>query len=173
MTEHLSYTPINDFPLKWRFAEDDTKWTVLQSSDLALFRPLAEDSARHIWSTHVTIAAEHLMEIVLKTAPPNRDQFGTQLLVTDDNWSSDEEHQRVASVFRKHVQVADSSVVYFFWHASCAVETTWDILLRYWSDFCYPSDESNVASVLEAGNNLYYIEGTVWIGPSPHHDQAT
>ena len=172
MTEPISYTTIEEFPLKWRFAEDSTKWTVLPPSDLACFKPLATDSARRLWPEYVSNAAEQLMEIVTKTVSPDRNQFGTRLLVIDDNWSSEEEHQRVAKSIRQKIDIVDSAILYFFWDASCAVETTWDILLRYWSDFCYPSDDSNVAVVLEAKAKLYYIEGTVWLSQSPQRKHA-
>ena len=162
MTGQILYMPIEEFPLKWRFMEDATKWTVLPQRDLPFFKPLARDTARYLWYEHISDDGDHLMEIVAKTVPPDRDQFGTRLLVINDNWSSDEEHQRVVKVLRKNIDIVDSSVLYFFWSASCAVETTWDLLLRYWSDFCYPSDDSNVATVLEANTNLYYIEGTIW-----------
>lgn len=168
MEESLKFASIDEFRLKWRFAEDSTKWTVLPPNDLASFKPLTEDSARTLWSTYVSRSALHLMEIVLQYGPPNRDQFGKRILVIDDNWSSDEEHNRVAEVLNNHVGVAASSIVYFFWDASCAVETTWDILLRYWSDFCYPSDDSNVAIIFDTDINRYYIEGTVWFNSSPH-----
>jgi hypothetical protein len=167
MAELLKFASIDDFQLKWRFAEDETKWTVLPPNDLAFFKPLTEDSARRLWSTHVSNSAQHLMEIVLKSVPPNRNQFGKRILVIDDNWSSDEEHQHVTDVFRNHIDVAPSSTLYFIWNASCAVETTWDILRRYWSDFCYPSDDSNVAIILDTNINLYYIEGTVWLNSRP------
>ncbi len=168
MVEPLKFAPIDEFPLKWRFAEDGTKWTVLPPNDLASFKPLTEDSARTLWSIYVSISAFHLMEFVLKSFPPDRNQFGKRILMIDDNWSSDEEHNRVAEVLNNHVSVAASSIVYFFWDASCAVETTWDILLRYWSDFCYPSDDSNVAIIFDTDIKLYYIEGTVWFSSRPH-----
>jgi hypothetical protein len=163
MAELLKFASIDNFQLKWRFAEDETKWTVLPPNDLALFKPLTEGSARRLWSTYVSNSAQHLMEIVLQSVPPNRNQFGKRLLVIDDNWSSEEEHQHVTDVFRNYIDVPPSSILYFFWHASCAVETTWDILCRYWSDFCYPSDDSNVAIILDTNINLYYIEGSVWL----------
>lgn len=163
MEELIKFVSIDDFQLKWRFAEDETNWTVLPPNDLTFFKPLTEDSALRLWSTYVSTSAQHLMEIALRSVPPDRNQFGKLVLVIDDNWSSDEEHDRVAEILNNHVGVAASSIVYFFWDASCAVETTWNILLRYWSDFCYPSDDSNVAVILDTNIIIYYIEGAVWL----------
>lgn len=169
----LFYIPIDEFALKWRFAEDSTKWTVLPPSDLAFLKPLTDNSAEQLWTKYVDDSAKHLMEIVLKTDPPDRDLFGKRVLEIDDDWSSREEHRRVSAALRNQLDIADSATLFFFWNASCAVETTWDILLRYWSDFCYPSDDSNVATMLDAGVNLYYIEGTVWQGPTNNVNHAT
>lgn len=164
----LQFASIDDFQLKWRFAEDATKWTVLPPKDLAFFKPLTEESAQRLWSTYVSTSAQHLMEIVLRSVPPDRNQFGKRVLVIDDNWSAEEESNYVTNIFRNHIDVEPSSMLYFFWNASCAVETTWDILRRYWSDFCYPSDDSNVAVILDTHINIYYIEGSVWLGSRAH-----
>ena len=170
MAELLKFASIDDFQLKWRFAEDATKWTVLPPKDLAFFKPLTEESAQRLWFTYVSTSAQHLMEIVLRSVPPNRDQFGKRLLVIDENWTSEEENHHVADVFRNHIDAEPSSALYFFWNASCAVETTWEILRRYWSDFCYPSDDSNVAVILDTNINIYYIDGTVWLGSRTHQE---
>lgn len=168
MAELLNFASIDDFHLKWRFAEDAAKWTVLPPNDLTFFKPLTEGSARRLWSTYVSTSAKHLMEIVLRSVPPDRNQFGKRVLVIDDNWSAEEESNYVTNIFRNYIDVEPSSMLYFFWNASCAVETTWGILHRYWSDFCYPSDGSNVAVILDTDINIYYIEGSVWLGSRAH-----
>lgn len=160
MSKSINYSSIDSFELKWRFAEDDSKWTVLPPEDLANFKPLTEDTAEWLWSCHVSDSAQHLMDIAARQTPPNRDVFGRCILEIDDDWTSTEEQMRVTQTFNSSIQISSVSCVYFFWNASSAVETTWDVFLRYWSDFCYPSDDSNVAVLPDAGCNLYYIEGS-------------
>lgn len=166
MPRQISYTSIDSFALKWRFAEDDSKWTVLPPEDMSNFKPLTEQSAELLWSCHVDRSAQHLMDIVLQQIPPSRDVFGRLILRIEDDWTIDEEHEMVKAALGADLQIPEQATVYFFWHATYAVETTWDVLLRYWSDFCYPSDDSNVAVLIDESVNLYFIEGTVTLGPT-------
>ena len=101
---------------------------------------------------------------VLRSVPPNSDQFGRRVLVIDGKWSAKAENHHVSDVFCKHMDAAASWKPVFSWNASCAVEMTWGILCLHWSDFCYPSDDSSVAAILDSNINMYYIEGSVWLG---------
>jgi hypothetical protein len=57
----LEYLPMSEFPLRWRFGVDATRWTVLPEGDLQQFRPLSAECSRKLWNQHVTPAAAHLM----------------------------------------------------------------------------------------------------------------
>ncbi len=156
----LEYAPLETFPLKWRFAEDPDRWTVLPDEDLRHFRPLTEISARVQWNQLVTPTADHLMAV-----GASRLRFKSSLAdfrVADD-WNAAEEARRVAEFLRAHVPIHDSDGLIFFWNASVAVETTWDIVLRYWSDFCYPSDDSNVVVPFEGDRLVVHVESHVWV----------
>lgn len=59
------------------------------------------------------------------------------------------------------MHISRTSTVLFFWSAACAVETTWDVLMRYWSDFCCPSDDSNLAILAESDLAIVYCESLV------------
>ena len=80
-----------------------------------------------------------------------------------DDWTSPEETKRVGEFLRRHVPLRDDDLLLFFWGAPCAVETTWGVLLRYWTDFCYPSDDSNVAIPFEGDRLIAYVEGLTWV----------
>ena len=159
----VRYTDIDEFPLKWRFAEDASRWTVLPDADLANFHPLAEESARALWKRFIHPTAEHLMEFAEQWGPQL--QLRTDVLNTADAPTAAEELDLGITFLRQRIHVADSSRLFFFWHATCAVETTWDVFLRYWTDFCYPSDDSNVAVPVECAQNVFYFEERLWIEP--------
>ncbi|HZL89467.1 MAG TPA: DUF2947 family protein [Pirellulaceae bacterium] len=162
MIGRLRYIEIDEFRLKWRFAEDASKWTVLSDADLADFHPLAEDSAWALWKQFVHPTATQLIAFVK--------EWGPQLQLRDTFKAADaattaEELEWGIQFLRQHIQVPDSSHLFFFWDATCAVETKWGVFLRYWTDFCYPSDDSNVAVPVECANNVFYFEERLWIEP--------
>lgn len=162
MLTKIEYIPIVEFGLKWRFAEDAAKWTVLADEDFANFRPLTEDCARSLWRELVSPDVGHLVALSLSgIATPFGDTIADYH--TDDDWSCTEEAERVGTFLSQHIKVSRSSRLLFFWSASYAVETTWDVLLRYWSDFCYPSDDSNIAILTETDILIFYCEGLVWL----------
>jgi hypothetical protein len=160
MFAQLDYAPIGAFGLSWRFAEDATKWTVLPDEDLAHFRPLTEACSRRLWGEFIAPGNGHLVALQVSAAAW---PFGERIAKysTTDDWSSAEETNRVGAFLEQHIQVDRASRVLFFWSASCAVDTTWDVLLRYWSDFCYPSDDSNVVVLSESDILIFYTEGLV------------
>jgi hypothetical protein len=153
MDEPLEYASMDDWPLRWRFAEDATRWTVLPDADMRQFLPLTESCSHDQWHRLVTPAV-HLI-----AAGGLRSRIAA--FQTSDDWTSAEETIRVGEYLRRHVPIQEDASLLFFWGMSCAVETTWDILLRYWTDFCYPLD-SNVAIPLDSEHLVAYHEGAIW-----------
>ena len=158
----LQYVDIDEFAFKWRFVEDASKWTVLPEADLANFHPLDEECARDLWKRFVHPTSTQLIGFAKEWGWRLRDD--TPTLKTADV-SGIEELELGIQFLKKHIHVPDASQVLFFWDADWAVETTWDMFLRYWNDFCYPSDESNAAVPVECDKNAYYFEERLWIEP--------
>jgi len=160
MDGQLDHAPMDGFPLRWRFAEDANRWAVLPEADLEQLRPLTESCSRDQWRRLVTPVADHLY-----AAGGSGRRFAGRIAEfrTSDDWTSAEEADRLGEFLRHHVPIREAASLMFFWHASCAAETTWDILLRYWSDFCYPSDDQNVVVPSEGGRLVVYVEGLVWV----------
>jgi hypothetical protein len=163
MVGPLQYISLDEFYFKWRFAEDASKWTVLPDEDLANVHPLDEECARILWKRFVHPIQTQLIGFAKEWGWKLRDD--TPLLKTADFSTALEERECVSRFLRQHIDIVDRSQLIFFWDAECAVETTWDVLLRYWDDFCYPSDESNVAVAVESSKNAYYYEELLWIEP--------
>jgi hypothetical protein len=161
MERPLKYAPMSAFPLRWRFAEAP-RWAVLPEADLRQLRPLSEPCSRDRWHRLVTPAATHLL-----AAGESGPRFEARVAEyrTADDWTAEEEAARAGEFLRRHIPIREDAGLLFFWDASCAAETTWDILLRYWSDFCYPSDNSNVVVPVEGDRLVVYVEGLVWVAP--------
>ncbi len=163
MGEALETVPMSEFPLRWRFAEDATRWAVLPAADLRHFRPLSEACSRALWRRFVSPDVGSRTD----AGPPG---FVTRVAGyrTDDDWSSAEEAERAGAFVRQHVPVRPDAGVLFFWDSSCGVETNWGVLLRHWSDFNYPSDDSNIVVPTEGDCLIGYVEGWVWAVPRGH-----
>jgi hypothetical protein len=156
MDEPLEYTSMDEWPLRWRFARDAARRTVLPEADMRQFRPLTERCSRVQWHRLVTPTLRHALTAGvsgLKIA-----EFRTS-----DDWSAAEKVQRVSEFLRSRIPIQGYTHLLFFWGARCAVDTTWDILLRYWSDFCDSSDDSNVAVPFGGEQIVGHREGHVYV----------
>ncbi len=149
MKQELTYLPIGDFPLRWRFFEDAEKSTILPEEDRANFKPLSEASSRTLWDGWARPILENL-----DRATPAIHEGG------DDGWE-----EEVRNVLRGCVDLPDTEPLYFFWESTTAVESTWGIFLKYWNDFCYPSDYGNVAIAHRWPEAVVYSEEKFWIVP--------
>ena len=136
MDDVVEHILIDDFPLKWRFAGDASKWTVLPPEDLARFRPLTEQASRTLWTQLVADDAWHHSVLSQDQLRFNSDQLGH--VVVDDDAEPASEHQRIRDFLTTQISLPLDTRVLFFWGATCSVDTTWDVFIRYWDDFCYP-----------------------------------
>jgi hypothetical protein len=149
MKQELTYLSTEDFPLRWRFFEDAEKYTILSEEDRPYFRPLSEASSRTLWDGW----ARPILEI-LNRIPP-----------TIHEGSEDSFEDEMRTALRSRINMPESESLYFFWQPTIAVETTWGLFLKYWSDFCYPSDYTNAAIAPNRPEALVYSEEQLWIVP--------
>lgn len=151
----IQYAPIDQFYFKWRFAEDAVKYTMLTPDELKDFRPLCEESSKQLWTLLATpvlrqFRANHERTMNEGTALPS--------LVCDSNWTPEEESQFVRSFLTPQLDFPEGQTVYFSWDPDVAVMTTWGLLLRHWTDFCYPSDFGNIAIPMGSACAIVYWE---------------
>lgn len=152
----VEYISLDDWPLSWAFQEDD-EWT-MPERDLAELRPIAVGSSRELWAMYV--ADEHHLMLVSKGTRRFADECIAKTRVGE---VGPDESDRVRAFLREHVPALPTSPVYYLWGAATGCETTWRFLLEYWDDFDYPSDDSNVALVPDAGRVIVHVEGGIWI----------
>ena len=145
----LTYRSSDNFPLHWRFFEDAKKYAVLSEEDRVNFKPLSEESSRSLWHGWVRgiLEAPDLQTPILREGDKN-------------GWEKE-----VRDQLRNHLKVSESESLYFFWEPTTAVETNWGLFLKYWDDFCYPSDSGNVAIIPRRPEAIVYSEETIWIVP--------
>lgn len=61
------------------------------------------------------------------------------------------------------MKLNEKEPITFFCRGACAVNTKWGVFLEYWSDFCYPSDDSNVIIFHRDSRAIIYIEDELWM----------
>jgi hypothetical protein len=145
----LTYLPIDSFPLRWRFFEDAEKYAMLSEEDRLHFKPLARSSSQMLWDGW----ARRLLEAADRGTPTIWEGSG-------DDWD-----EQVRGLRQDRINLRETDPLYFFWEPMVAVETTWGIFLKYWNDFCYPSDDGNVAIVPDWDQAIIYSEEKLRVVP--------
>lgn len=145
----LTYLSTDEFPLRWRFFEDAQKYTVLSEEDRIAFKPLSEESSRSLWDGWV----RGILETFDQPAPTIYER-------SEDGWE-----QELRDLLCSRVTVPDTESLYFFWEPTIAVEAKWGVFLKYWDDFCYPSDAGNVAIIPKRPEAIIYRGEKFWIFP--------
>ncbi|MEN2774367.1 DUF2947 family protein [Acetivibrio clariflavus] len=87
----------------------------------------------------------------------------SKLHYNDCDWGEPEKESQTVNFLQKNILIPEESKITFFWSESCSFETVWGIFLKYWTDFCYPSDDSNVIVIHNYPLAVIYIEDKLWI----------
>lgn len=157
MISDLTHRAIDDFPLKWRFT--DPKYVELSDAHLAQVRPLDEQSSRRLW--------DYIGQSGLHGSDPFRAGFFRNLesvstLHDEGDYAGEDSRVRnwlyqCALPFEKRVLLS--------WQPDLAVETTWQLLVKYWSDFYYPtSDDLTVCDESLEWALLFHHAGKAFFG---------
>ena len=154
----LTYAPISDFRLGWRFFEDPVKYAVLNTEDRKNFKLISRDSSRKLWRQFMK-SSEPL--VPLKTGDwPWSEMSSENVLLSEQPDDTFVEHGRTQ--LQSDIHLPEDAQLIFFWHPDEAVETVWRVFVKHWDDFCYPSDELNVAVFPSSDSLLLYSEEQFW-----------
>lgn len=92
------------------------------------------------------------------------------LVIIDSNDDSNAGEERISQELQK-LGIAAQTTVILSWSEDCAVQTSWEIFVTYWSDFCYPgSDDVTIWSLGQPWTLLYfhYEEFCYWPDAEAH-----
>lgn len=78
---------------------------------------------------------------------------------TNCGWGDNDKEEETRNMLKKMTE--DDNEIIFFWSKNYSVKTVWKIFYKYWSDFCYPSDDGNL--ILYKDNILIYDEDRLYI----------
>jgi len=166
MLSELTYRSFDEFPLKWRFT--DPKHVLLSDEHLAQVRPLDEKSSRKLWS--------FILESNLHASDPFLEDFFQSVeSISIPNSTGDyaEEDSRVRKWLYRCALPFDKRVL-LSWQPELAVETTWKMLVKYWSDFYYPvSDDLTVFDESLQWALLFHHNEKVFFGTNSPRSEDT
>jgi hypothetical protein len=148
--------PMDQFPLEWRFT--DPRYDVLPSSHLAQVKPLAPADAGRLW--HLIVQAGMHRDIPF-TKGYFRSVASTAIGLSHGNPVED---RRVRKwLYRRGIPFRQR--VWLSYQPYCAIETTWKMLLKYWTTFYYPISDD--LTVIDGSFNwalLFFHEHEVFFG---------
>ncbi len=154
--------PMDQFKLKWRF--NDSKYDVLPPIHLAQVKPLAPADARHL--------RNRINEANLHKAIPFTEGYFRSVVSTSmsdsGEWAAEERRVR-KWLYQRGIPFQQR--VWLSYDGQCGIETTWKILIKYWSAFYYPSSDD--LTVIDGSFNwalFFFHEDEVFFGSNlPTH----
>lgn len=145
-----------DFPLKWRFT--DPKYSVLPAAHLEQVRPLDTISAKRV--------SRFVSESGLHDEIPFRASIFQHVESTKigDSHGNEEEDDRIRKWLYRCAIPFDRKI-FLIWQPEWVVETTWKMLVKYWTDFYYPiSDDLTVCDESLQWALLFFHEHEIFFG---------
>lgn len=157
MISGLTYISMADFPLKWRFT--DPKYSVLPAAHLDQVHPLSRESAMRVW--------QFVLDSDLHLDFPFRREFFHHIESTkvgESHGNEEEDDDRVRKWLYRCAIPFDRRI-FLSWQPEWAIETSWKIFVKYWTDFYYPiSDDLTVCDGSLQWALLLYHEHEVFFG---------
>ena len=141
----LKFLPMDQFNLNWRFT--DPECNQLPISDLEKIQPLA------------SVISEQFSKVLSKFGnhsilAESDDSFRTDLDIVDANL--------VKKWLSEKVNGSDQNVFLHWYFGNYSVMTTWDIFIKYWDDFCYPSSDDVFIFPASADWILFYCHEEIF-----------
>jgi hypothetical protein len=145
--------PMDQSPLKRRFT--DPRYHVLPSIHLAQVKPLAPVEARRLWDL--------ILQASLHDDLPFTDGYFRTVVSTAISESQGEDSRVRKWLYQRGIPFGQR--VLLSYQSELAIETTWKILIKYWSDFYYPgSDDLTVIDGSFTWALFFFHEDHVFFG---------
>jgi hypothetical protein len=149
---------MDELCLKWRFTNAD--YNSIPTSDLVKIRPFTEEYSNLQWKLWVSDKPNqhHFMLIADK-----KFDYINDIFCSDCGWGDTERLNLVIKKLSEKLNFDEREPIIFFWSASVAAETEWGIFTKYWTDFCYSSDDSNIIVPPNSEKAIIYVEDRLWV----------
>jgi hypothetical protein len=140
MSEGLLIFDEEKYPIAWRFNSEDCFLSFDEKKKIIF---LDEKESECLWD--MIFPFEHLMKI--------NSSFCSVIEKVELDFDSTEE----SSLFFKN-RLTDVSFVFFFWGRRSSAIVPVDIIVKSWSDFFYPSDETSIILLANRSKVIYSYE---------------
>ncbi len=156
--ESMQYVtvPMDQFPLKWRFT--DPRYDVLPPIHLAQVKPLAPADAGRLWNL--------ILRSDLHAAVPFAEGYFRSLVgtrIADSHGNAAEDRRVRKWLYQRGIPFRRR--VWLSYQPEWAIETTWKMLVKYWTAFYYPiSDDLTVIDGSFTWALLFHHEEEVFFG---------
>jgi hypothetical protein len=137
---------IEDFPLKWRWA--DEKWSKLPLEILQQIKPLTDAKALEVFELHISLYRSN--------------QLDTELFEGVDEFDAEAGSTQDTGEWLKQKIGLTSTDLVLSWDRSTAVVTTSQVFCDHWHDFCYPASDDVSISTLGMDYLLSYHHNEVF-----------
>lgn len=125
-----NFLPFEEFEEKWCFIGKRARISVT-NEDLKFILPLTKTFCAQKWKDLIHISADHIMSSKIM----NSDEL--KVLIPDCGCGDDFKEQKTRKFLMKYMKLKNDERLTFFWNNEHALETKWDVFLKYWPDFCF------------------------------------
>lgn len=128
------------YPIAWRFNSKDCSLSDEEKRKIIF---LTKDESESLWN--MIFPFDHLMNM-----------SSSFCLVTEEEKLDFDRHRESSLFFKK--KLTDISSAFFFWGRRASAIVPADILIKSWSDFFYPSDETSIALMVNKQKIIFSYE---------------
>ncbi|WP_281322090.1 DUF2947 family protein [Flavobacterium aestivum] len=144
-----TFQELQNTPIGWRFTDEN--YNIIDSRDLKKIKLNKAEESQIKWKKFTGSEEMHLMNL--------SSAFWNNLVKIDEfelEWGEEESEKNNKLPKINNIKLNDE--ITFFWGANNSIEADWSIFLKYWDDFCYPSDDNNLIVCKKRNLCMSYIE---------------
>ncbi|MGX1021768.1 hypothetical protein AB7M33_004444 [Pseudomonas sp. Y3 TE3536] len=140
MSKEILIIDEKKYPIAWRFNSKDCS---LSSEEKRKIVFLDKEESEGLWN--MIFPFTHLMSM-----------NSSFCLVTEEKKLNFDHHKESSLFFKRKLKNISSA--FFFWGRSASAIVPADILIKSWSDFFYPSDETSIALIINRQKMIFSYE---------------
>ncbi|MCX8534327.1 DUF2947 family protein [Chryseobacterium luquanense] len=145
-------TTLNELKLTtvgWRFT--DQKSNKIDEEDLKDIKINDPEYSKLKWTEFTHSQEFHLFKL-------NNDFWRSLNKVNQINVDWGSENKEELNIISKECNLEFDDRIIFFWGGQTSFEISWYLFIKYWDDFCYPSDDNNLIICEEKKILITYVE---------------
>jgi hypothetical protein len=155
------YIDMKEFGGNWFFYMDDMK---VPDKDIKSIKPLSDEFSSLLWNKNINNHKRHFALF------SNYEKMALSLKKIDYNWQDDwnnNYNENFSNYLRENISYNPYDTIIVFWSKECAVETNWEIFLKYWSNFLFDDEGVILINTADERILLFTSDGMMQLGKIP------